>query len=270
MGGAGKTPVASVLAKILLEKGFQPHILTRGYGGYFRSPMQVCREKHSYVQVGDEALLLSRICPTWVGKDRVKTAKEAIKNGASCLIMDDGFQNASLYKNISFLVVDSLQGFGNQKVFPAGPLRENIDVGLNKADAVVLVGEHKNITIHKAPLFKAKVRQVFTTLTPQPIIAFAGIGFPEKFYQSLKRYGFTLKKKISFPDHYPYTVTDMSKLIDHSRKLQVPLVTTEKDFIRIPDMFKKQVHTVPLELEFEDFSVLKKFIIEKIGIAEPV
>ncbi|MDP2194244.1 MAG: tetraacyldisaccharide 4'-kinase, partial [Alphaproteobacteria bacterium] len=150
MGGAGKTPTVIALVQILKEMGHNPHILSRGYGAAVKGIKKVDPERHHYLQVGDEPLLLSQFAPTWVCPNRIRAGKEAIKDGATVLIMDDGFQNKAIEKDLNLLVVDSIQGFGNREVFPAGPLREPIAAGLNRADAIFFIGSSKSPSLKSA------------------------------------------------------------------------------------------------------------------------
>ena len=142
MGGAGKTPVSLKIGKILKLAGYNPNFVTKGYTGIIKNSTLV-EVWHSPKSVGDESLLLSEIAPTWVGIDRNKSIKLAGNSGCDCIIMDDGFQNSSIHKNFSIVVINESQEFGNQRVIPAGPLRESIPNGLSRTNLVVVIG---NIT----------------------------------------------------------------------------------------------------------------------------
>ena len=126
LGGVGKTPAVIAFTEKLKEIGLNPHIVSKGYRGKLTGPILVS-EKHDSKDVGDEPILLSSFAPTWVSKDRVKGAKEAVENGCDIIILDDGFQNGYLHKDFSVIVVDAKRGFGNERVFPAGPLRESVE-----------------------------------------------------------------------------------------------------------------------------------------------
>ena len=214
-GGAGKTPVALSLASRLEQMGYEVHFLTRGYGGRIRGPHRVDTNVDGVHDVGDEALLLARVAPTWVSMDRAAGGRLAEQNGAQIIIMDDGFQNFSLAKNLSALVVDSEYGFGNRRVIPAGPLREPIPCGLSRADLVILLGgDNPNVTSEipgELPLLRGKILMdpVLEKIAGDSIIAFAGIGRPEKFFTALNRSVGTVLESISFPDHHIYTAEEI-------------------------------------------------------------
>ena len=255
MGGAGKTPTVIAIVKILKEMGHQPHILSRGYGGYFRDVARVDASKHSYLQVGDEPLLLSAHAPTWTGVSRVAAAQAAIAAGATILVMDDGLQSSRLMKDYSLVVIDCIQGLGNNLVFPAGPLREPLQKGLKRAQAVLFVGDKENFSKPKglstfSHQYTARLAAI-SSLKPQPVVAFAGIGYPEKFRYTLEEQGFLIKDFVDFADHHPYTITDMQKLERLAQIHNVPLITTEKDYFRIPAFYKDAILTLPVVLQFD-------------------
>lgn len=253
MGGAGKTPLAVSIAEFFKMNGKRPVFLTRGYGGGL-SDILVDLDRHTAKETGDEALLLARVAPTVVDFNRVRGAKTAEKIGADVIIMDDGFQNPHLEKDLSFAVFDGRYGVGNGKVFPAGPLRETLEEGLKRANAFIIVGQDKTgvrkrieeirpdlpfIAVHiEQPL--EKVQQ----LSDLKLFAFAGIGFPEKFFDMLRDYGCDVVGTQAFGDHYPYTEQDLSRLVDKAAKEDAVLVTTSKDFVRIPAAFASRVNVV--------------------------
>jgi len=259
MGGAGKTPTVIALVSMLKKMGHTPHILSRGYGAIVKGLQKVDPERHHYLEVGDEPLMLSQFAPTWVCPNRIKAGKAAIKNGATVLIMDDGFQNKALEKDLNLLVVDSIQGFGNKEVFPAGPLREPVASGLNRADAVFFIGGGKTSTARKASslgvgsAFKASFINLTEPLQKgERVLAFSGIGYPEKFRLTLKRAGYKLVEFASFADHYPYTIVDMDRLLKAAEIKKAQLITTSKDFIRIPTPYKENVQVFKINLQFEE------------------
>jgi tetraacyldisaccharide 4'-kinase len=270
MGGAGKTPTVITIVKLLQELGHQPHILSRGYGGYFREVAKVDNKKHSYLQVGDEPLLLSQYASTWIGISRVETARAAIADGASILVMDDGLQSSRLVKDFSIIVVDTIQGLGNNRVFPAGPLREPIQKGLERAQVVVLVGSEERFKKPKilnnfALQYTARLLTNFS-FDPQPVVAFAGIGCPEKFRYTLESQGFTIKEFIDYADHHPYTIVDMHKLQRLSKIHKAPLITTEKDHFRIPPSHRKFVLTLPVSLQFDQLEDFRELLRKHFGL----
>lgn len=263
MGGAGKTPTVITIVEFLKTMGHTPHILSRGYGGYLKHTVLVNPDKHSYLQVGDEPLLLAQIAPTWIGASRVATAKAAINKGATILVMDDGLQNPSLYKDFSLMVVDAIQGFGNSLVFPAGPLREPIQRGLKRAQAIVLIGHNQNFRQKLENQFTAKLTCGEPTVTSKPVVAFAGIGYPEKFKYTLEHYKYTIKDFITFADHYPYTIPDMQKLLKIAESHKAELITTAKDQLRLPQEYRNQVCVLPVRLQFDQEQALQALLLER-------
>lgn len=262
MGGAGKTPTVLALVDILKQAGHTPHILSRGYGAVVKDSIRVDPNKHNYLQVGDEALLLAEKATTWAGEDRVLSAKLAISHGASVIIMDDGLQNYSLHKDISLLVVDTLQGFGNGKVFPAGPLRESPQRGVRKAHMIIAIGD--GVLPKGIPnATRAHIKAV-SEVTPRQVIAFAGLGYPEKFNYTLKDYGFEVKRFIPFPDHHPYTIPELESLIKIAARRKIDLITTAKDHLRIPEKFKKKISVLDINLEFREPEKLHNLIKNKL------
>jgi tetraacyldisaccharide 4'-kinase len=241
VGGAGKTPTALALAKIARAHGLRPGFLTRGYGGEERGPLVVDPRSHGPDQVGDEALLLAAAAPAVVARDRPKGADLLIANGVDLVIMDDGFQNPSLAKNFSFVVVDAEVGIGNGMVFPAGPLRAPVKGQLRYADALVIVGEGETAD----PLIRAAARAGRAILRARlkptrvkdwrktPIFAYAGIARPEKFFESLAALHAPIGKTMAFPDHHRYTEPEAERLIAHAEAAGLRLVTTEKDIARL-------------------------------------
>lgn len=262
MGGAGKTPTVLALVDMLKQMDHTPHILSRGYGAVIKDSIRVDAQKHNYLQVGDEALLLAEKAPTWAGQDRVLSAKLAISHGASVIIMDDGLQNNSLHKDLSLLVIDTLQGFGNGFVFPAGPLRESPQRGVRKTNLTIAIG---NKTLPKGiPQATRAYITAVDKVDPKPVIAFAGLGYPEKFNRTLQDYGFEVKRFIPFPDHHPYTIPEMERLLKMAARRKIDLITTAKDFLRIPEYFKKKVSVLNVNLKFEEPEKIQALITSKI------
>lgn len=261
-GGAGKTPTALALAHLLQKKGLSVHFVTRGYGGQQKGPLSVNPSQHTFKDVGDEPLLLAQQASTWVAKERPAGVKKAIEHGAHLVILDDGHQTSSLYKDLSFVVLDELQGFGNGDVIPAGPLREPLDEGIQRTDGFILIGD-KSTSLYN-PLFKAKrVSRPFKNPSKK-IVAFCGLGFPEKFYQTLKEQGMTLVSTKSFPDHYAYTPQDLRELQALAQSKGTPLVTTRKDILRVPPSWQTNILVLDIDIQFEDEERIYQFIAEKI------
>ncbi|WP_259780592.1 tetraacyldisaccharide 4'-kinase [Aestuariispira ectoiniformans] len=263
-GGAGKTPTAIAIAKILQAGGDRPHILSRGYGGSLWGPVRVTSD-HKPKDVGDEPLLLARHAPVTVARNRVAGAKAIENTNANVIIMDDGFQNPGLHKDLSILVVDAGAGFGNGRVIPAGPLREPVDEGFRRADAIVLIGTglkgQQDIQGFTGPVVKA-------ILSPdqgiigwrQKVVAFAGIGRPEKFRETLQELRADIQGFHAFPDHHPYTEGDLALLLETAHSAGALLVTTEKDLVRVPEAIKPAVTALPVHLDWSDEEKIGKLL----------
>lgn len=261
-GGAGKTPTAIALAQLLQERGVKVHFVTRGYGGIQKGPLEVNLFSHTAVDVGDEPLLLAQYAPTWVAKERPLGVQKAIEKGAQLVILDDGHQTASLYKDISFVVVDFFQGFGNGGVIPAGPLREKLEEGLKRTDALVGIGEGE--VISSKPFYRARSVSQPLAFPSNRVIAFCGLGFPQKFYKSLKDLGICLVATESFPDHYIYKEEDLFRLQKLAKYHQAILVTTRKDFVKIPPCWRVHLYVLDINIQFEDPQGIYDFICQKI------
>jgi tetraacyldisaccharide 4'-kinase len=253
LGGAGKTPVTIALAQKLQIMGFTPHIISRGYGGFITGPIQVNLTHHESHQVGDEPLLLAKYAPTWVSKRRQAAVNLAIESGADILLLDDAHQNYTLEKDLSFVVINSVQGLGNGRVFPAGPLRQPLKSGLKNTTAVVFITQNNDplpdyLRSHSCPVIRARV----IPIDPKPcaVIAFAGIGHPEKFRQTLLEAGYEIKAFLPFPDHYPYKDEDLRTLRMRARAERACLITTEKDAMRIPPTSREDVLVLSMKLVF--------------------
>lgn len=256
IGGAGKTPVALALARRLAAQGRAPHFLTRGYRGREAGPLRVDPAKHDARAVGDEPLLLARVAPTWVSRDRAAGAKAAATAGAGCIVMDDGFQNPALVKDLSLVVVDGGFGFGNERVIPAGPLREPIADGMARADAIVLVGEdltgaHRHFGA--VPVLAARIvpEPTAPSLAGKKVVAFCGIGRPEKFFATVRALGAKVEEEMPYPDHHAFRDEEIMFILEIAAKRGAVAVTTEKDHARLSPDAKLMVETVPITIEFD-------------------
>lgn len=258
-GGAGKTPVVAWLVEQLLQAGQHPHVLSRGHGGRLSGPHRVEPATDTHRDVGDEPLMLAALAPVWIARDRVAGARAAVAAGASVIVMDDGFQNPSLHKDLSLVVVDAGQGLGNQRVIPAGPLREPAPAGLARADALVLIGDsaargralERWPALAGRPLHHAALRPRMTglDLKGEPVVAFAGIGRPEKFFDTLRGIGARLVVAEAFPDHHDYAPRVLDRLLRLARGRGAMLVTTEKDAVRLSPDIRREVVTLQVILE---------------------
>ncbi len=257
VGGAGKTPTAIAIANLLTADGRRPHLLTRGYGGSNVGPLLVDPERHDYRAVGDEALLLARAAPTWVARDRVAGAKAAVAAGSGCIVMDDGFQHPALMKDLSLLVVDGGYGFGNGRVLPAGPLREPVARGVARADAIVLIGDDRagaRRHFGRKPVLEARLvpHAAATRFAGKNVVAFCGIGRPDKFFDTLKELGAQVVEAMPFPDHHRFRDNDVMLAVEVAQRRNAVPVTTEKDFVRLAPDARRMVEVVPVTLEWRD------------------
>ena len=260
-GGVGKTPVSVAIAEILIEQGKHPFFISRGYGGKL-SGVLVDKAKHTAEDVGDEPLILASVAPCVVCHNRAKAAQIAVKNGADILIMDDGFQNPSLKKDVSFLVFNGEMGIGNGKIIPAGPLRETFKSGLKRANAVILIGEDKHHLLSQIdkPVFHVSVKEEKPLHTNSAVLAFAGIGYPQKFYDSLEKCGLTVANSYDFPDHHFYQKDELKKIIKKASKKGLPIYTTSKDFVKIPPQMQSFFNVLHIKAEFEDKNTVLRFL----------
>lgn len=265
-GGTGKTPVALSLAGTLQTDGLA--FLARGYRGRMKGPMRVDPNRHNHADVGDEALLLARAAPTWVARNRAEGARAAIADGARLIVMDDGFQNPALAKDLAIVVIDGETGFGNGKLIPAGPLREPIDQGLSRADAAIIVGEDKAGIAARLPDALPRLTGRIRPATDgakwagRRVVAFAGIGRPEKFFATLEELGCEIVSSHAFADHHRFTKTEIERI--RAAAGDATVVTTIKDAVRLPPAYADAVETLPVEFAWDDTGALAELIEKKI------
>ncbi|MCJ2014509.1 tetraacyldisaccharide 4'-kinase [Methylobacterium sp. J-076] len=269
LGGAGKTPAALAIAAILRDLGAEPAFLSRGYGGGLAGPVVVTPGAHGAADVGDEPLLLARLAPTVVARDRPAGAALCARQGATVIVMDDGLQNPSLAKDLAFAVVDGTAGIGNGRTFPAGPLRVPmarqwphvagvIVVGGGEAGEAVAEAAHgRALPVHRARLVPDP-----GDLAGRRCLAFAGIGRPSKFFASLEETGAILAGTRAFADHHPYRPADLAALAAGAHRLGAILVTTEKDAVRLPPDFAARVAVLRVRLAFADADAVRAQIAE--------
>lgn len=253
-GGVGKSPIVEALrADLAARTGLRVATLSRGYKGNLKGPLRVDPQQHSAAEVGDEPLMLSATGESWIGADRAETGQMMSNDGVDIVIMDDGHQNPHLHKDFSIVVVDASSGFGNGHVIPKGPLRETIERGLSRADALIVMGHATppdEVSNSGLPVFMADL--VATEAPPPgPYVAFAGIGRPEKFFDTLKLLDVNVMDAVPFPDHHKYTDGDLRYIHRLAADYDAALITTAKDLARLPEDQKAGIHCLPVEVRFD-------------------
>ena len=276
VGGSGKTPTAMAVARLLIAAGRRPFFLSRGYGGEIAGPVRVDPGVHRTLDVGDEPILLARVAPTIVSRDRVAGAEAARFAGADVIVMDDGFQNPSLKKDLSILVIDGRRGVGNGKILPAGPLRAPLDAQLARAQALLVVGHPSGAQTvisaaksRKLPVFQGRLvpdREMLAAHAARKVLAFAGIGHPEKFFATLDEAGIDVRVQLAYPDHHHYHRLEAMALLARAERDDLMLLTTEKDFVRIagePDVsaLLNVVRALPVTLAVEPERAFRDLIL---------
>jgi tetraacyldisaccharide 4'-kinase len=271
VGGSGKTTLALDLLRRLAARGAVPHALLRGYGGTARGTRRVAPEDDA-AEVGDEALLLAAVAPTWIGADRAAAAHAAVAAGAGVLVMDDGLQNPTLCKDVSLLVIDGGFGFGNRRVLPAGPLRESITAGAARCRAAVLIGPDETDAAAALPpdlpVLRARLVPGPATLSlhGRRVLGFAGIGRPEKFFATLREAGADLAGSVAFPDHHRFTARELDMLMARARSLDAVPVATAKDAVRLPQTLRETVLVADVTLDWELPSAIEAVLDEALGV----
>ena len=274
LGGAGKTPTAMLLAELLRSANETPFFLTRGYGGSATRPRLVNAEADAARVVGDEALLLARVAPTVVARNRVVGAALAKSKGASVVIMDDGLQNGSLAKDMTIAVIDGRRGIGNAHVFPAGPLRAPLAAQLRRCHALLVIGDDVGagdvIALAGAlPVFHGRLvpqQQAVTALRQRKVLAFAGIGDPDKFFATVEQAGIAIGERRAFADHHRYNAEQAAELVMAAEHDALTLLTTEKDRARMngdPALaaLAAQTQVLPVTLEVDEADALRALVV---------
>jgi len=279
LGGAGKTPTVLALAKILHELGEMPVVLSRGYGGERRGPVLVDPDSHSAREVGDEPLMLASHLPVVVARDRIDGVALAKSRLASVILMDDGFQNPALVKDAALIVIDSERGIGNGFVFPAGPLRAPLPAQLARTDALVVIGAGAAaqavaaaIAAPGKPVLAAHLEPdaaAVAKLRDKPVLAFAGIGDPARFFRTLQASGIEVAQQRAFADHHRFAANEIEALVVDARRDGLILVTTEKDLVRLRgdaelSALSREIVPFPVTLQFEDAAALRRFLADRL------
>ncbi|SPP92266.1 tetraacyldisaccharide 4'-kinase [Bradyrhizobium vignae] len=272
VGGAGKTPTVLALTKLLRELGETPVVISRGYGGRLKGPVMVDRARHTATDVGDEPLMMARDVPVAIARDRLDGVALAKSQGATVILMDDGFQNPGLFKDASLIVIDSERGLGNGRVFPAGPLRAPLQAQLARTDALVLIGDGRaandvaaELAKRDKPELRARLKPVTASLTQllgKRVFAFAGIGDPDRFFRTLRASGIEVAHARAFADHHVFSQDEIAALVTEARREQLTLVTTEKDLARLRGREGVPDGIVPfaVQLEFDEPAKLRELI----------
>ena len=266
-GGVGKSPVVAALRQHISDKhNLRVATLSRGYKGRLKGPLRVDPAVHTAADVGDEPLMLSGKGEAWIGADRAAAGTAMSADGVDIILMDDGHQNPGLHKDFTFIVVDSHAGFGNGYVIPKGPLRERIGEGLGRADAIVLMGNHtppEELAKSSLPIIRGSIQAAETT--PQgKYVAFAGIGRPEKFFDTLSEIGAEVCDAVPFPDHHTYSASDLSYLRRLAEDNDAMLITTEKDRSRLNADQAGGIHSLSIQVQFEPQDALDKLLADVI------
>jgi len=279
LGGAGKTPTVLALAKLLRDLGETPVVLSRGYGGKLRGPIMVDAQRHAAADVGDEPLMLARTVPVAVARDRIGGVALARSQGASVILMDDGFQNPAIVKDASLIVIDGSRGLGNACVFPAGPLRAPLDPQLDRTDALIVIGDGAaagavaaEVAARGRPVLSAHLKASdasVASLAGKRVLAFAGIGDPARFFRTLRANRIEVVAERLFADHHPFSIGEIETLIAEARRDGLTLVTTEKDLARLRSgeglpSWAEDIVPFAVTLEFDDAAGLRKFVAEQL------
>jgi tetraacyldisaccharide 4'-kinase len=282
VGGAGKTPTVLALAGMLHDLGETPVVLSRGYGGKLRGPVKVDPVRHAAADVGDEPLMMARTVPVVVARDRIEGVAMARSQGATVIVMDDGFQNPAIAKDVSLIVIDSHRGLGNARVFPAGPLRAPLSPQLARTDALIVVGDGAAaeavagaVVARGAPVLKACLKAddaSLASLRGKRVLAFAGIGDPGRFFRALRASGIEVVRERAFADHHPFSESEIETLIGEAKRDALTLVTTEKDLARLRSAgglphWAQDIVPFAVTLEFEAAAELRKFVSKQLFLA---
>jgi tetraacyldisaccharide 4'-kinase len=279
VGGAGKTPTVLALVKLLRDLGETPVVLSRGYGGRLRGPVMVEPDRHLAADVGDEPLMLARTVPVAVARERLDGLALAKSQGATVIVMDDGFQNPAIAKDASLIVIDAHRGLGNARVFPAGPLRAPLRPQIDSTDALIIVGEGRaasavavTVAARDKPVLTAQIKAddaALASLRGQRVLAFAGIGDPDRFFRTLRGNGVEVVSQRVFADHHPFTRDEIEALMAEANRNKLTPVTTEKDLARLHvggelPAWAQGIAAFPVKLEFDSALKLRQFVSDRL------
>lgn len=279
VGGAGKTPTVLALVKLLRDLGETPVVLSRGYGGRLRGPVMVDQGRHAAADVGDEPLMLARAVPVAVARDRIDGVALARSQGATVIVMDDGFQNPAIAKDASLIVIDAQRGLGNACVFPAGPLRAPLPPQIARTDALIVVGGGAAaaavaaaVAAQGKPVMSAQLKAddaSVASLNGKRVLAFAGIGDPVRFFRTLRASGVEVVRERVFADHHPFSQGEIETLIAEARRDALTLVTTEKDLARLRGRegfadWAREIVPFAVSLEFDRAADVRKLVSERL------
>jgi tetraacyldisaccharide 4'-kinase len=278
VGGAGKTPATLALAQLLRDMAETPVVLSRGYGGALRGPVSVDPRRHSAADVGDEPLMMAAAVPVVVARDRVEGAALARSRNASVILMDDGFQNPAIVKDASLIVIDGNRGVGNGRVFPAGPLRAPMPAQLARTDALIIVGAGtaadavaNAIAAQGAPVLRAHLvpdDAAVAALGGKPVLAFAGIGDPARFFKTLRAGGIDVAVERAFADHHRFSPGEIEALVSEAGREGLTAVTTEKDFVRLRAApGTEAIVPFAVTMEFDDPASLRRLVTDRLSTA---
>ncbi len=271
MGGGGKTPLAMAIAKDFKKIGKKVHIIYKAFNTRLNNKALEVKKNTSPNIVGDEPILASSVTRTWISNRRRDSIECAMKNQADLILLDDGFQDFSIKKDFSLLTINNLQGFGNGFLFPSGPLREEIKKGLERANCIFFYGNKKTfnklVPNYKKPVFFVKTKankKKLSELYNKKYLAFAGIAHPNNFFDILKSNKVKVIKKYYFSDHKKYNDKELERIIKEAEKRNLHIITTEKDYVKIPKKYKKKVNFFPIEIEYDSKQFIK--LLEKENI----
>jgi tetraacyldisaccharide 4'-kinase len=279
LGGAGKTPTVLALVKLLRDLGETPVVLSRGYGGRLRGPVMADPGRHLAADIGDEPLMLARTVPVAVARERIDGLALAKSQGATVIVMDDGFQNPAIAKDASLIVIDAHRGLGNAGVFPAGPLRAPLSPQIDRTDALIVIGEGgaaaavaARVAAQDKPVVTARLRAddaAVSSLRGRRVLAFAGIGDPDRFFRTLRAHGVEVVSERAFADHHPFTQGEIEVLLAEAKRNALTVVTTEKDLVRLCvggklPPWAECIVPFPVKLEFDSALTLTRFVSDRL------